>query len=86
MIQLTYTCVALLIIYQIFVSFLVYRAEEYEKAQRLIQILLIWCIPLVAALIFHSFLRNQRKSFHGKVNHVVAQDQNIVLGYGDLKD
>ncbi len=86
MIQLSYTLFVLVIIYQIFVSFLIYRAEEYERAQRLVQITLIWFIPIVTAFVLHSFLRNQRKTSQVKINNVSAQDQNVVLGYGDIKD
>jgi Na+-driven multidrug efflux pump len=86
MIQLSYTLLVLVIIYQIFVSFLIYRAEEYERAQRLAQITLIWFIPIMTAFVLHSFLRNQRKTSHVKINNVSAQDQNVILGYGDIKD
>lgn len=84
--QLNYALFVSVIIYQIFVSIRIYHAEEYERAQRLIQITLIWCIPIVAAFVLHSFLRNQRKISQVKINNVIAQDQNVVLGYEDIKN
>src|SRR5574341_262377 len=49
-----------LIAYQAFVSLLVVRFELFESRQRLIQILLIWFLPVLGALVCHAVVRSQR--------------------------
>lgn len=54
-----FVCVVL--VYQLWVSRLLYRAVEYDRRQRSLQLLLVWVVPLVGAFICQRFLRNDRK-------------------------
>jgi len=47
--------------YQAFVSVLVVRAIEYERHQKLIQLGLIWLVPVLGAGIVHVFAWSHRQ-------------------------
>jgi uncharacterized membrane protein len=85
---LTYIgCVLLMVaaIYQITVSIIIWRAEEFEKIQRVFQLLIIWLIPIFGALGCHLFLRGQRSPIQVKRNEFIQQESNVEVGFGDVK-
>ena len=47
-------------LYQVWVSFAIYHAEEYDVRQRWFQLLLIWLVPFFGALGCHLFLTQGR--------------------------
>jgi ABC-type nickel/cobalt efflux system permease component RcnA len=68
--------VAILVIYQIYVSFILLRADEYEQIQRFLQLFIVWVIPLFGAIVCHVVLRSQRETVRRKDNFFVAQGPN----------
>jgi hypothetical protein len=59
-VALTLTVVAI-VIYQAWVTLLVVNAPEYERRQKLWQIIFIWFVlPLLAAIAVHSMLASER--------------------------
>jgi hypothetical protein len=65
-----------LISYQLYVSIAVYRAEEYDRIQRIFQISLIWLVPLFGSIGCHLFLRSQRESVGRIDDGCVPQEPN----------
>lgn len=63
--------VGLVLLYQIYVSVIIYRAAEYEQTQRFLQMFIVWLIPFIGAIGCHLFLRNQRR-------HVPREDFRFV--------
>jgi ABC-type enterochelin transport system permease subunit len=47
--------------YQIWVSLVINRADEYDAKQRTVQLILIWLVPILGAAACHLFLMNSRK-------------------------
>ena len=50
----------IVVLYQIWITFIIYRADEYDVRQRSLQWLLIWLIPVFGALGCHLFLIHGR--------------------------
>ena len=83
--EITYivsTLVAMLLFYQIYVSIILFRANEYEQIQRIFQIFIIWIIPLFGAVGCHLVLRSQREAVHRKDKFFVSQGENDPGGDG----
>jgi hypothetical protein len=74
--------VAMSMIYQIYVSVILLRAEEYEKNQRFLQLFIVWGVPLLGAIGCHVFLRSQRETVCRKDNSFVQQEANDNGGDG----
>lgn len=74
---------AILVIYQIYVSVIIFRADEYEQVQRLLQFSLVWIVPLFGAVGCHLVLRSQREAIHREDNFFVPQASNDA---GDADD
>lgn len=84
LVYLGYALVMLIAVYQIFVSIVIWRAEEFEQIQRAFQLGLIWLIPIFGALGCHLFLRSQRNIIHNKDNGFVQQEPDVEVGFGDV--
>jgi hypothetical protein len=76
---IAYSVIALLFIYQLWVTVMLCRADEYDAKQRILQCLAIWLIPFLAALTCHLVLRSSRapikpskSSFYDQWNNVGA--------------
>jgi hypothetical protein len=80
-------CVLLTVvaICQIAVSIIIWRADEFEKNQRVCQLLIIWLIPIFGALACHFFLQSQRSLIQLKRHEFVQQESNVEVGFGDVK-
>ena len=78
--------VAILVIYQIYVSIILFRADEYEQIQRLLQLFIVWIIPLFGAVGCHLILRSQRETVHRKDKFFVSQGANDAGGDGHYGD
>jgi hypothetical protein len=68
--------IAILVIYQIYVSIILFRADEYEQIQRTLQLFIIWFIPLLGAVSCHLLFRSQRETVRRRNNFFAAQGQN----------
>lgn len=42
--------------YQFWVSLCVFRAPQYERRQQWYQLALVWCIPVLGAVVVHTML------------------------------
>jgi membrane protein DedA with SNARE-associated domain len=51
-----------LLLYQIWVSIGICRAAEYDTRQRVLQLLVVWLVPLIGTVGCHLFLRSSRQS------------------------
>ena len=51
-----YFVVAIVLAYQLYVTFRVTRATEYSRTQKLIQMTLIWVLPVLGAGLCHAVL------------------------------
>ncbi|MFZ6801312.1 hypothetical protein ACO0KZ_16060 [Undibacterium sp. Di24W] len=85
LIYIGYLLLMVVAIYQIRVSIIIWRAEEFEKIQRVFQLLIIWIIPIFGGLGCHLFLRSQRGTIQAKRNGFVHQESNVEIGFGDIK-
>lgn len=52
-----------LALYQLFISILIARADEYTRVQKVTQALLVWIVPLFGALVCHIVLWSARKAY-----------------------
>ena len=77
---IAYIVLAVLCIYQLWVTVLVYRADEYDSKQRNLQCLAIWLIPFLAALTCHLILRSSRAPIKPSKTSIVDQSDNVVVG------
>ena len=87
--ELTYiggALLAIVVIYHIYVSIIIFRADEYEPIQRLFQLFVVWIIPFFGALGCHLVLRSQRETGHRKGNLFVPQGPNDAGGDGHYGD
>lgn len=50
--------------------------KEYERIQRLLQLLLVWLVPFAGAAACHIFLRNQRAKTPREDFKFVRQTEN----------
>ena len=53
---LLYATLGALALYQLFVSLKVIRSAQYSRTQKLLQIALIWLVPLLGAVGCHIFV------------------------------
>lgn len=60
--------------YQLYVSAMLLRADEYDPQQRWLQVLMVWLLPLIGALGCHLFLRSQRAPNPRQDNRFVPQE------------
>jgi hypothetical protein len=80
---------ALLFIYQMWVTVLVCRADAYDTKQRILQCLAIWLIPFLAALTCHLMLRSSRAPIKPSKSSIVDQSDNVGaenIGIGSATD
>ena len=73
---IAYIVLALLFMYHLWVTVLVYHAAEYDSKQRILQCLAIWLIPFFAALICHLMLRSSRAPIKPANTSFVDQSAN----------
>jgi len=73
---IAYSVIALLFIYQLWVTVMVWRADEYDAKQRILQCLAIWLLPFFAVLICHLMLRNSRAPIKPSNTSIVDQPAN----------
>jgi hypothetical protein len=77
--EIQYVGVALvgaLVLYQMFVSIIIFRADEYGSFQRIVQLVIVWLMPLFGAIGCHMFLRSQRAQSPPKDYRFVPQEPN----------
>ena len=74
---IAYIVLVVLCIYQLWVTVLVYRADEYDSKQRNLQCLAIWLIPFFAALICHLMLRSSRAPIKPSKSSIDDQSDNV---------
>ena len=78
--NIVFSVLILLFIYQLWVTVMVCRADEYDAKQRNLQCLAIWLIPFLAALTCHLVLRSSRATIKPANTNVVDQWDNIGAG------
>lgn len=52
----------LILIYQTWVSMYVSRASEYDAKQRIVQVFIVWLVPVIGAMLCHLFLSTSRRN------------------------
>jgi hypothetical protein len=73
---IAYSFLGMLLLYQLWVTALIYRADEYDSNQRNLQGAVIWLIPLFGALICHLVLRSSRAPIKPSNTDFVPQTPN----------
>ena len=73
---IAFGCVGLLAIYQLWVTVLICRADEYDSKQRNLQCLVIWLLPFLGALTCHLVLRSSRTPINPGNTDFVPQSPN----------
>ena len=73
---IAYIIFVLLLIYHLWVTVLVCRADEYESKQRNLQCLAIWLLPFLGALTCHLVLRSSRAPIKRAKTNFVQQSPN----------
>jgi hypothetical protein len=71
-----YSFLAMLLLYQLWVTALIYRADEYDRKQRNLQCLAIWLIPFFGALTCQLVLRSSRAPIKPANTSFVLQSEN----------
>jgi hypothetical protein len=66
----------MLIYYQIWLTALICRADEYDRKQRNLQCLVIWLLPFLGAMICHLILRSSRAPIKPANTDFVEQPPN----------
>lgn len=61
MYYLIFVGLAAVLVYQAWVSSQVMAAVEYERAQKQLQLAMIWLLPVVGAILVYVFLRSSRE-------------------------
>ncbi|MBD3652344.1 hypothetical protein [Kangiella sp.] len=56
-----YTGISIALILNIFASYRVFRSDYFDKRQKVIQVILIWILPFIAAIGILLFLSNEEK-------------------------
>jgi H+/gluconate symporter-like permease len=70
-----YVCIGVLVALNILVSIFIFKCEDLEKFQKVAQIIVVWLIPFLGAIVLLLFHRSQRvsskqsKSVHIKASH-----------------
>src|SRR3990167_2891289 len=57
---MVFAIVGAVVFYQLYVSAILFRADEYDTPQRWLQVWMVWLLPLIGALGCHLFLLSQR--------------------------
>jgi hypothetical protein len=65
-----------LLLYQLWISAVIFRASEYDSQQRMLQCLIVWLIPVIGAIGCHFFLRNSRGQVKREDFRFVPQPPN----------
>ena len=65
-----------LLIYQIWVSTKIWRSDQYDSKQRVLQLLIIWLLPLIGAVVCHSIVRNDDQKIQRADLDFVPQSPN----------
>jgi D-alanyl-lipoteichoic acid acyltransferase DltB (MBOAT superfamily) len=73
---IAYVSIVLLVIYQLWVTVLICRADEYDSKQRNLQCLVIWLIPILGALICQLVLRSSSATIKPGNTDFVPQSPN----------
>jgi D-alanyl-lipoteichoic acid acyltransferase DltB (MBOAT superfamily) len=73
---IAYIILVLLLIYQLWVTVLICRADEYDSKQRNMQCLAIWLIPFLGALTCQLVLRSSRAPIKPANTSFVLQSEN----------
>lgn len=69
--------------YQLYVTAILFRADEYDLQQQWLQVVMVWLLPLIGALGCHLLLRSQRTPSPRLDNRFVPQEPTGGL-HGDL--
>ncbi len=73
---IAYGLLLLLVIYQLWVTVLICRADEYDSKQRNLQCLVIWLLPFLGALTCQLVLRSSRAPINPGNTDFVQQSEN----------
>ena len=73
---IAYVFLVLLVIYQLWVTVLIYRADEYDSKQRNLQCLVIWLLPFLGALTCQLVLRSSRAPINPGNTDFSPQSEN----------
>ena len=73
---IAYVFIVLLVIYQLWVTRLIFRSDEYDSKQRNLQCLVIWLLPFLGALTCHLVLRSSRAAINRGNTDFVPQAEN----------
>jgi len=69
-------------VYQFYVSVQIARSVYYSQRQKIIQIVLVWLLPLLAAATCHTILISMRRKPRGGDRNFVADDSVNPPGIG----
>ena len=66
------------VIGNIYASYRMFRSDDYEKSQKIFQLLIIWCIPLIGIFLVLFFLSDASSNITPYSDNSGAE-----TGYGD---
>lgn len=69
--------IAVVILYQVWITIKLVQAIEYAHAQKIVQLIFIWCIPVVGAGIVHLILTDTSSNNSTENNRHIPQNENI---------
>ena len=73
--SIIYISIFVVIFTNIFSSLYIGNADAYEKKQKIVQITLIWLVPIIGSIFFSLFLYQDRKEI--KINKQIGNNSNI---------
>ena len=73
---IAYVFFVMLVIYQLWVTVMICRADEYDSKQRNLQCIVIWLVPFLGALTCQLVLRSSRAPINPGNTDFVQQSEN----------
>jgi hypothetical protein len=80
---IVFACLGLLAFYQLWVTVLICRADEYDSKQRNLQCIVIWLFPFLGALTCQLVLRSSRAPINPGNTDFVPQSENGDISHHD---
>lgn len=73
----------ILIMYNLFVSFLLYKSVEFSSEQKLYQKIIVWLIPVIGAVFIHFILKDSLKTQEKPGSFAKRSNSSSGVGEGD---
>ena len=73
----------IIFIYNIYVLYILIKNDDYSFQQKSIQGLIIWCIPIIGAILIHQFMIISNKKHYPPKSFANKVDSSSTIAEGD---